>query len=237
MIKSVIIDSREPDWVQNLEFYGAKKTVMEMEFGDIWATCDDGQTLVIERKEPEDFIGSMVSNRMIKQAYGLSQLRNGGLWPYLMITGDLMSAPGGRTYVNGKLQNINFASIQGLLLSIQELGVFVTYANDSRDLEQAVIRLSNRDRTDLMTVPPAKRHGAQLGASADFISGLPGIGSSFADAIIKNAGTAANALEMLTNKISIPNVQIGQKRREKIRTVLGLKENETLKVVKNERTK
>lgn len=232
MIKSVIVDSREPDWVQRLGFYGAKKIVMEMEYGDIWATCEDGQTLVIERKEPEDFIGSMVSNRLIKQAHGLAQLRNGGIWPYVMITGDLMSAPGGKTYANGKIRNVSFASIQGLLLSIQEMGVFVVYANDSRDVEQAVIRLANRERTNIMVIPPAKRQGAQLGASAEFLSGLPGIGSSFADAILKNTGTAARALEMMTSKEAIPNVQLGQKRREKIRSVLGLKENETLKVVK-----
>lgn len=232
MIRSVIVDSREPEWVQNLRFYGAKKIIMEMEYGDIWATCDDGQTLVIERKEPEDFIGSMMSNRLLKQAYGLSQLRKGGLWTYVMITGDLMSAPNGKTYVNGKIRDVKFSSIQGLLLSIQELGVFVVYANDSRDLEQAVVRLSNRNRDEEMMIPPAKRKGAQLGASADFLSGLPGIGTSFADAILRNTKTAANALEMLTGKEPIPNVQIGQKRRETIRKMLGLKDNETLKVVK-----
>lgn len=232
MIRSVIIDSREPAWVQNLRFYGAKKTVMEMEYGDIWATCDDGQTLVIERKEPEDFVGSMMSNRLLKQAYGLSQLRKGGLWTYVMITGDLMSGPNGKTYVNGKIRDVKFSSIQGLLLSIQELGVFVVYANDSRDLEQAVVRLSNRNRDEEMVIPPAKRKGAQLGAPADFLSGLPGIGTSFADAILRNTKTAANALEMLTGKEPISNVQIGQKRRETIRKMLGLKENETLKVVK-----
>ena len=232
MIKSVIIDSREPQWVQNLTFYGAKKIVMEMEYGDIWATCDDGNTLAIERKEPEDFVGSMVSNRLMKQAYGLSQLRNGGLWPYVMITGDLFCGPSGKTYVNGKLHNVSYQAIQGLLLSIQELGVYVVYANDSRDLEQAVIRLSNRNRDPTMTIPPAKRSGAQMGKGADFLSGLPGIGTSFADAILKNTGTPARALEMLTGREAIPNVQIGHKRRETIRAMLGLKENETLKVIK-----
>ena len=143
-----------------------------------------------------------------------------------------MAAPGGKTYANGKLHSISFSAIQGLLLSIQELGVFVVYANDSKDLEQAVIRLSNRERGNIMVIPPAKRQGAQLGISADFLSGLPGIGSSFADAILKNTGTVARALEMMTSKESIPNVQLGQKRREKIRSVLGLRENETLKVVK-----
>lgn len=232
MIKQVIIDSREPAWVQNLEFYGAHKLIMEMEFGDIWATCEDGQTIVIERKEPEDFIGSMCSHRLLRQAYGLSQLREGGIWPYVMITGDLMSGPNGKTYANGKIRDVSFAAIQGLLLSIQELGVFIVYANDSRDLEQAVIRLSNRERTDLMTIAPAKRKGAQMGAAADFLSGLPGIGTNFADAIIRNTGTAARALEKLTGREPIPNVQIGHKRRETIKKVLGLKENEILKVVK-----
>lgn len=232
MIKSVIIDSREPKWVQDLSFYTEHKLILEMEYGDIWATCDDGNTLVIERKEPEDFIGSMVSNRLLKQAYGLAELRAGGLWPYVMITGDLMAGPEGKTFCNGKIRNVSFSAIQGLLLSIQELGVFVVYANDSKDLEQAVIRLSNRNRDGQMAIPPAKRKGAQLGPASDFLSGLPGIGSSFADAILKNTKTAARALEMLTSKEQIPNVQIGHKRREKIRSVLGLKDDEILKVLK-----
>ena len=58
MIRSVIIDSREPPEVKSLSFYGARKSIIEMEYGDIWATCEDGQTLVIERKEPEDFVNS-----------------------------------------------------------------------------------------------------------------------------------------------------------------------------------
>ena len=232
MLKSVIIDSREPDWVKNLSWYGVKKTVMEIEYGDIWAICDDGNTLVIERKEPEDFIGSLCSNRLLRQAQGLAQLRQNGLWTYVMITGDLMAAPGGKTYANGKIRDVNFASVQGLLLSIQELGVFIYYANDSRDLEQAVIRLANRNRKEEMTIPPAKRHGSKTPPDTEFLAGLPGIGVSFAEAILRNTGSAANALEKLTDKEPIPNVQIGQKRRESIRKMLGLKEKETLKVVR-----
>lgn len=232
MIRSVIVDSREPEWVRDLSFYGARKLIMEMEYGDIWITCEDGETLAIERKEPEDFINSMTSGRLINQANGLAQYRKGGIWPYLMITGDLMSGPNGGTYVNGKISNVKFAAVQGELLSIQELGVFVTFANDSRDLEQAVLRLSNRNRNPVMTIPGPKRKGTVMGKGAEFLAGLPGIGASFADAILMNSGTPAKALEKLTNKEPIPNVQIGQKRRETIRAVLGLKENETLKVVK-----
>ena len=233
MIRSVIIDSREPPEVKKLSFYGARKTILEMEYGDIWATCEDGQTLVIERKEPEDFINSMCSNRMIKQAYGLSKLRDGGLWPYVMIMGEFIPGPNGRTYVNGSLRNINYAAIQGELLSIQELGVFVIHANNSNDLEEAVLRLSNRERSESMTIPAAKRQGTTMSPPADFLSGLPGIGPGLADAIILNTRTAAHALELMTNKGTIPNVQIGSKRRARIRTMLGLKENEEIKVIKN----
>ena len=232
MIRSVIIDSREPPEVKALTFYGAKKSVIEMEYGDIWATCEDGLTLVIERKEPDDFVNSMISNRLIKQAYGLSKLREGGFWPYVMIMGEFIPGPNGRTYVNGSLRNINYAAIQGELLNIQELGVFVIHANDSRDLEEAVLRLSNRERKTQMTIPAAKRQGTTMSPPADFLTGLPGIGPGLADAIIMNTRTAAHALELMTNKGTIPNVQIGAKRRARIRTVLGLKENEELKVVK-----
>ncbi len=235
MISSLIIDSREPDWVKALSFYGAKKIVLEMEYGDIWATCDDGQTLVIERKEPEDFIGSMTSNRLIRQINGLAQLRAGGIWPYLMIMGEILPGPHGKIFVNGKTRNINYAAVQGELLSIQELGVFIYNALSSRDLEEAVLRLSNRSRTALMTIPPAKRQGTTLSRPADFISGLPGVGASMADAIVMNTGTAAKALEYLTNRREIPNVQVGAKRREKIRGCLGLKDNEILKIERKEK--
>lgn len=235
MITSIIIDSREPEWVKALYFYGAKKVILEMEFGDIWATCDDGQTLVIERKEPEDFIGSMTSNRLIRQINGLAQLRTGGIWPYLMIMGEILPGPNGKTYVNGKTRNVNYAAVQGELLSIQELGVYVYNALSSRDLEEAVLRLSNRSRTPLMTIPPVKRQGTTLSRPADFISGLPGIGASMADAIVLNTGTAARALEYLTTRREIPNVQIGARRRERIRACLGLKDNEILRVERKDK--
>ncbi len=235
MIEKIIIDSREPAWVKALPFYGAQKAILSMEFGDIWATCEDGQTLVIERKEPEDLIGSMTSNRLIRQMYGLSQLRNGGVWPYLMIMGEILPGPNGKTFVAGKMRNINYAAVQGELLNIQELGVFVYTALSSRDLEEAVLRLSNRSREPLMTIPPAKRQGAALSRPADFISGLPGIGASMAEAIVMNTGTAAKALEYLTGRREIPNVQVGARRREKIRNCLGLKESEILKVERKDK--
>lgn len=230
MIKSIIIDSREPKWVQKLAFCGAKKAILEMEFGDLWITCDDGQTLVIERKEPEDFIGSMISNRLIRQAAGLAGLRKGGLWPYVMIMGELNPGPNGRTWVNGDLRDIQYTAIQGFLLSIQELGVFTVFAKNSKDLEDACIRLSNRDRSSIMKLPAVKRIGKKLDGSEEFLAGLPGISTELSALVMKEAGTAAHALEMMTTGEYLPKV--GTKKREQIRKVLGLSNEEIIQVTK-----
>lgn len=228
MIASILIDSREPDSVKRLGFYGAKKSILEMEFGDLWVTCDDGSLLVIERKEPEDFIGSMLSGRMLRQANGLSKLRDAGMWPYIMIMGDFMPGPNGRTYVNGDLRDVQYSAIQGLLLSIQELGVFVIHALNHRDLEQAVLRLSNRTREPIMKIPAAKREGRTRSKASDFLSGLPGISMGLAEGAIQEAGSAAKALTMMTDGSWLPN--IGEKRREQVRKVLGLGPNQKLEI-------
>lgn len=230
MIRSIIIDSREPKWVQRLQFCGARKAILEMEFGDLWITCDDGQTLVIERKEPEDFIGSMISNRLIRQAAGLAKLREGGLWPYVMVMGDLNPGPNGRTWANGDLRDVQYSAIQGMLLSIQELGVFTIFAKNSLDLEDACIRLSNRDRSDIMKLPAVKRTGKRLNGSEEFLSGLPGISTELSAQVMKEAGTAAHALEMLTNGEYLQKV--GTRKREQIRKCLGLGSEEALQITK-----
>ena len=232
MIKSIIIDSREPKWVQKLPFCGARKAILEMEFGDLWITCDDNQTLVIERKEPEDFVGSMISHRLIRQAAGLAGLRNGGLWPYVMIMGELNPGPNGRTWVNGDLRDIQFTAIQGLLLSIQEMGVFTVFAKNSRDLEDACIRLSNRNRSEIMKLPAVKRVGKRQDPGEELLSGLPGISTELSALIMKEAGTAAHALELMTSGEYVPKV--GTKKREQIRKCLGLKDSQILRIVNEE---
>ena len=230
MIDTVIIDSREPEHIKNLTFCGAKKLIHEMEYGDVWLYCDDGQTLAIERKEPEDFIGSMFSNRLIRQASGLSQYRAVGIWPYVMVTGEMNPGPNGRTWIAGKLRDVQYAAIQGLLLNIQELGVFTYFTANSQDFEEACIRLSNRDRSDVMKLPAVKRSSKKLNSAETLLSGLPGISTTLAAETLKEAGTAARALEMMTNGEYL--TKIGTNKRERIRKALGLKDGEALSIVK-----
>ena len=55
-ITAVVIDSREPEWVQNLKFGGVPTTVATLDFGDLHVLCDDDTTLIIERKQQTIFL-------------------------------------------------------------------------------------------------------------------------------------------------------------------------------------
>lgn len=230
MIKKIIIDSREPENIRKMNFAGAVKSVMLMEYGDFLVTCDDGQTLVIERKEPEDFIGSMESGRLLKQAFGLSKLRDAGLWPYVMITGEINPGPEGSCWVDGKLVHVRFEAVQGMLLNIQELGVFTVFAKSGRDTADAIMRLSNRKHESIMNVPGAKKKGTTTTSASDFLAGLPGVGTGHAETLLTHCGSAAKALEDLTTGAYIP--KFGKKRRDAIRDILGLKPAEVLQITR-----
>lgn len=235
MIKSVVIDSREPDWVKNLEWFGAEKSVTCMDAGDLLAVCEDGTGLLIERKTPTDFLGSMISQRMlIQSALKLAPYRAMGFWPYVMITGDFYISNRGKTqYLRGGMMmesQVSFDSVWGELLSIQELGVFVTFAKSNRDYEDAVLRLSNRNRADLKTIPPAKRHGQQLGIEASILSSLPGIGETRALKICEQYTPIDFIIKLSRDE---KPAGITGKTRKRILSALGIGLNENIRLDKN----
>lgn len=236
MIRSVVIDSREPEWVRNLEWFGATKTVSCMDAGDLLAVCDDGAGLLIERKTPTDFLGSLVSQRMlIQSALKLAPYRAMGFWPFLLITGDFYISNRGKTqYLRGGMMmesQVSFDSVWGELLSIQELGVFVTFAKSNRDYEDAVLRLSNRNRADLKTIPPAKRHGQQLGIEASILSSLPGIGETRALKICEHYTPIDFIINLSRDE---KPAGITGKTRKRILSALGIGLNENIRLDKND---
>jgi len=58
-IATAIIDSREPQWVQELTFGDVPTAVAALDYGDLHVLCEDDCTLVIERKTPDDFLNSL----------------------------------------------------------------------------------------------------------------------------------------------------------------------------------
>lgn len=234
MIQSVVIDSREPAWVKDQNWFGVPKTVTAMDAGDLLAVCEDGAGLLIERKTPTDFLGSLVSERMmIQSALKLAPYRAKGFWPYVMITGDFYISNHGKAAVNQggylKETQVDFAAVWGELLSIQELGVFVTFAKCPRDYQDAVMRLSNRSRTELKNIPPAKRQGQSLGPEANILAALPGIGEVKAKRICEQY-TPIDFITALSRDEKPAGIT--GRTRVKVLSALGIGLNETVEMRK-----
>ena len=227
-LSAVVIDNREPDWVQKLKFGGVPTSVQMLDAGDIMAATDNGAILLIERKTPNDFLNSLASGRMFVQIAKLVDARlkeqaRGELlttWPILLITGWFGTTRGGKV-VTDRTTGWDFAAVNGALLSIQEMGAFVAYCAGDADFEKEVIRLGNRERTPIDLLPP--RPPQILGPQAAVLTAFPGIGIDKAQAILEKTGTLDYALDWLTSErnhdFEIHGVNYGIRRN--VRSVMG----------------
>lgn len=226
-IMAITVDSREPRWIQELKFGGAAVAVDTLPTGDAVLWLDDGQQIIAERKTSEDFLLSIKDGRLFSQAARLIEGRiteqlNGQpitTWPYVIITGTLR--PSGKDMVitdRGETQ-WHWESVNGALLTLQELGVFVSFARDDNDYERALLALGNRKRDDVRVLPP--RSVELVSQQAAFLMGLPGVGEERSSQILHWAGgSLATALVGLADpQIKTP---VGKATQSAIRRFLGL---------------
>jgi len=229
MITSAIIDSRESTAVKRLTFGGIPTTVMALDAGDLMATCDDGSILLIERKTPSDLLSTLGKKRFFPQVERMIEVTP---WCYVVITGQLYRNRDGNVTVKGAGHTgWNYDSVQGALLTAQEMGVGVIYCGPD-DYEEAVIRLCNRDR-GTKRVQPARETGL-LSEGEQVIAALPGIGPERVQALAQ-FGNPAVMLEWLTDlgtMIKVPGLADGIKR--KVIAALGLDEGYKLFVIPQE---
>jgi ERCC4-type nuclease len=228
-LTAVMIDTREPDWVRRLTFGGVPTSPVMLEHGDLMLATGDGQIILIERKTPDDFLGSLKDGRLFPQLAGmLEQTR----WCYLLITEELTRGQNGMVVTNRGSTGWNWAAVQGALLSIQEMGVFVVFAAGDTDYEACVQRIAARDRKTDLLLTPAK-FPRVLTASEQIIASLPGIGVERLQTVMGNGMTPAWALAQLTDRKTVfPGIADGIKAR--IRTTLGLRNNTELVIVTDE---
>lgn len=226
-ISAIIIDSREPDWVKQLNFGDIPTSVQLLEQGDLMAASNDGELILIERKTPDDFLNSLKSDRLMLQ---LANMLTVTRWAYLMITGEFKLGVNGEV-VTSRVTGWNWDAVQGAILSIQEMGVYVVHCQGDEDYEAAIIRLGNRDRSKVAPVPPAKQPHVYTQAEA-VLAALPGIGFKRLKPVLDaGGGSPAWAIALLTNLDEVekfPGVPYGV--RQRIRNVLGLKTNEMLAI-------
>jgi len=225
-ITAIMIDTREPEWVQKLTFTGKPVTVIFLEQGDLMAATDDGNMLLVERKTPDDLLGSLSSGRLFHQ---LANMLDVTRWSYLVITGDLLRGQNGTVVTERGQTGWSWAALQGALLTAQEMGIFVVYAAGDVDYETCVLRLGQRDHKFDMPLAPVKMPRI-LSAKEAVLAALPGIGMERMQVVLNACGTPAWGLVALTdlntNISGIPhNVKI------KVRSALGLRDADQMVIV------
>lgn len=245
-IALIQIDSREPESIQRLTFGGIPVAQnVYMETGDLIADTDDGHRIIVERKTPDDFLNTLASKepnhqlfiqlaRMVQPRY--EQQANGQpltYWPYLVITEPFRTTPKGKVITGRGETGWDWRDVSGALLKIQEMGVFVVFADSDADYESCILRIGKRDRSPMMTMLPA-RVANVLGSKATFIQSLArGVGL---DMTVKVLDYYEDDIKQALLSICdlTTDSPVGRKTRERIREMFGLADGETFGLVKGE---
>jgi ERCC4-type nuclease len=216
-LSAVMIDKLEPAWVQKLTFGCSTVSVQPLDTADIWLYCEDGALLLIERKTPSDLLSTMHEKRLFPQ---LERMPKVSPWSYLVISGMFLPSRDGKVIIDGHDSDWTWPSIQGCLLTCQEIGVHILQIPDDLHFEAAVTRLGSRDRRPLR-VPPA-REIALLSEGEVILTSFPGVGEQMATTLLQACGSAAFAIDALTSlsKSTIPG--LGPETKRKVRRALGL---------------
>lgn len=228
MIQSIMIDSREPEFIRKLQFGAIPTAVTLLDCGDVWAAADDGSLLIIERKTPDDLLNSIADGRLINQAANMITKTP---WAYIVVTGPIIPNGSGKIVLNNRESGWNFDAVQGALVTVQEMGVRVVYIRGDADFAGCVERLANRSRAEV-TIKPT-RQAQILSPGAQVLSSFPGIGLDRALEILKHFPNAGVALTFLTDLQwggdAIPGIANGTK--NNVRCALGLADDSKLEVV------
>lgn len=238
MITAIVIANTEPDYFKNLNFGGIPKMIdHDLKAVDAKAFTDDGCTLAFERKTPTDFLNSLKEDRLFPQLTRLAEMRIAqqradealAYWPYLIITGQFLPGPDGNITADGRATGWSFAKVMGTILSIQEMGIFVVFANGDLDYQDCILRIGRRDRKPEMKIL-APRPARVLGPKFDFLTGIPDVGIETTQKLLDWSGdNVAHALSGLTD-MSIP-APVPVNVRKRFRNLLGLQETENLEII------
>jgi len=216
-INSVLIDHREPPHIQRLRFDGATVTVTQLTCGDIWVAAADDCLLIIERKTADDLLASIADGRLFDQAAAMTAMSP---WSYVAVEGVLAPAGDGKTIADGRVTNWRWASVQGALQTVQEMGVAVVYLSDfAGEFQKFVERLAGRDRGTVRV--GGVRKAELLAPGMSLLMALPGVGPDRAKTLLEQAGTAAFALSVLSDD-AIAVSGVGDGVRSRVREALGL---------------
>lgn len=227
------IDVTEPAWVKALDFPGATTLVAPLASGDLMALCDDGAVVLIERKSAGDLLQSVRDGRLLAQAADMLKVTP---WSYVVVTEPMYPGRRGQTVYEPRTGRTlietgwPWASLQGALLTVQELGVGVVFAVSAEDYAACCGRLFGRFRS---VVPVARRDAVPMDDATRILTAVPGVGAERARALLRECGSAAWALYALTEQPNAGKYRksvagVGPGTRHAARQALGLTGREVL---------
>lgn len=234
-VQMIMVDSREPKWVQDLKFGGAMKMVTALDYGDAWVTAGDGDMICIERKAPNDLLGSIKNNRLFAQVAGI---RAKTPWAYLVITGVLTATVQGKVIAEERTSGWDWNSVQGALVTVQEMGVRVVYCQSDDDYEATVCRICSRERKPEFVIEPAAQPRI-MSPGEVMLTALPGIGLERAQLLLREFNNRpCDALAWLTwhrwNE-DHPVAGISSGIKKAVRTALNIEDHMILDVCPDEK--
>lgn len=241
-ITSIMLDSNESavaPWTNKLSFGGVPKIVTNLEWGDIIASTDDGQIVVIERKTGSDLLNSIKDKHIFAQANGMRKLSP---WSYLVICDVLAPTKDGKVIADNRVTGWRWESMQGALLDIQDLGVKIVYCTSNTEYEPTVIRLCNRERSNEKIIEPTIQSRIMSPGEAILCS-LPGIAweraSKLLDEFDNDVGQALAWLTWVgytTTSVNTDIAGIGIGIKRGVRKALNIREGYVLDVLPDEKT-
>ena len=223
---AIVVDSREPDWVKKLSFGGIPTLTDLLDSGDFLVSTSDNQMLSIERKAPDDLLGSIQDGRLFEQ---VARMKAATPWTYLLVAGSLQRSSSGNVVTARGETGWSWAAIQGALTTVQELGATIIHVAEC-ELEHTVISLAARGREGVPL--GANRPAKWLSAGEAIMAAFPGIGTERLNLLNEvYQGRPACAIEWLTDLRQNGNLAgVGLATRKKVRAALGLDDWEWLSV-------
>ena len=212
-LSAVLLDSREPPWVQALTFGDVPARVDTLTAGDAWLLVEDA-VIVVERKTFGDLLGSIQDGRLFDQAARMVELSP---WCYLVVQGW-----GSAREITAYELGWTVHRVEGALATVQQMGgVVVRIFPLHADYHAALLWLAGRKRGDVKIKAP-RRKAVMQSPGERILCALPGISEVRAQALLDHCSTAAWALTFLTDEGGGKVPGIGPATKAAARQALGL---------------